>query len=337
MWVAASFVREIASRLRDKGCPVDQRLRRRSITAATLRTGESVSLAVLAELLECGAEWLDDPHFGLTCARDMRIRTVGNLVGYLGLCSETVIEALRNVQRYVAIAADHLTLRVSIAGDGAEIAILVHELDWVGHRQLAEFTMGRLVGALRELTGEPIRPLRVAFAHPRSPPDKTCARFFGCAVAFGEPEDLLVLPPAILDKPIASGDPNLLTLLRGYSDLQVKSKSGSPDLPLPDRVRLAAARLLPSGRARARDIAAEIGISERSLRRRLEGEGISLREILEEVRKSHALSWLESRTFGAKQAASLLGYSDVSAFSRAFKRWTGHAPGRVQARVAETG
>ena len=77
MWIDASFVREIANRLRGKGCPVDQRLRRHSISAATLKSGESVDVAVLAELLEYGAEWLGDPHFGLTCARDMRIHTLG--------------------------------------------------------------------------------------------------------------------------------------------------------------------------------------------------------------------------------------------------------------------
>jgi len=118
-------------------------------------------------------------------------------------------------------------------------------------------------------------------------------------------------------------------LLRRYSDALVELKGGRHPMPTADRVRLTAARLMPSGRARAHDIAAEIGISERSLRRRLEDEGTSLRGILEEVRKTHALNWLERRTMSPKQAASLLGYSDPSAFSRAFKRWTGRTPGRA--------
>jgi AraC-like DNA-binding protein len=329
MWVDASFVREVAGRLRAAGCPVDEKLRRRGIAGRPLASGDSVSLAVFVELLERGAEWLGDPHFGLTCAREMKIRTFGNLVGYLGLCSETVLEALRNMQRYAAIVADHLSIDLQVGKEAAVVTVNVHELDWIGHRQLAEFGMGRIVAALRELTDRPLRPDRVEFAHPRGGRDKACERFFGCTVLYGQPRDRLVLAPAILGRPIA-GDPGLLVLLRRYSDTLVELKGGRHPMPTADRVRLTTARLMPSGRARARDIAVEMGVSERSLRRRLDDEGTSLRAILEEVRKTHALSWLEQRTMSPKQAASLLGYSDASAFSRAFKRWTGRTPGRAR-------
>ena len=330
MWVDASFVREVAKRLRAAGCPVDDRLRRRGIAGRPLASGDSVSLAAFVELLEHGAEWLGGPHFGLTCAREMKIRTFGNLVGYLGLCSETVLEALRNMQRYAAIVADHLSIDLQVDKEAAVVTVAVHELDWIGHRQLAEFGMGRIVAALRELTDRPLRPDRVEFAHPRGGTDKACERFFGCTVLYGQPRDRLILAPSILRRPIA-GDPGLLVLLRRYSDTLVELKGGRRHpMPTADQVRLTAARLMPSGRARTRDIATEIGISERSLRRRLDDEGTSLRAILEEVRKTHALSWLEQRTMSPKQAASLLGYSDASAFSRAFKRWTGRTPGRAR-------
>jgi AraC-like DNA-binding protein len=88
--------------------------------------------------------------------------------------------------------------------------------------------------------------------------------------------------------------------------------------------------LLPSGRPQASVIAEQLGMSERSLRRRLLEEGTNFAELLDRLRKRLALRYLDDEHVSLKQIAWLLGYSELGAFNHAFKRWTGTSPGQMR-------
>jgi AraC-like DNA-binding protein len=124
---------------------------------------------------------------------------------------------------------------------------------------------------------------------------------------------------------IVSADPHLNKLLSKYCD-EVLAARKVPPVPLRVNVENLIATLLPHGQARRDVVAQKLGLSPRSLGRKLSAEGISFARILEELRIGLAKRYLSERDLSISRIAWLLGYTEVSAFSHAFRRWTGRAP-----------
>jgi AraC-like DNA-binding protein len=171
------------------------------------------------------------------------------------------------------------------------------------------------------------------FAH-TVPDPAPYAAFFGVPVAFGVGEvDEMGFDAALLDLPLTTADPITLAALEAQA---ARMSARAPERsPLLEEVRRAAAEA-PEGRPFLPSIARRIGVGERSLRRRLAAEeSVTLREVVNSVRSERARALLDAG-HPVKEVAFLLGFSEPSAFSRAYKRWTGAAPkgerGRARAR-----
>ena len=139
-----------------------------------------------------------------------------------------------------------------------------------------------------------------------------------------------VLPQRVMELPIVSDDGRLLRILEVHADALLSERRTEAGLRSLVEDRLISA--LPSGRVQAEAVAEQLGMSVRSLRRRLAEEGTSFGKVLDRLRNRLALRYLEDEHASLKQIAWLLGYSEPGAFNHAFQRWFGTSPGGVRKR-----
>lgn len=154
-------------------------------------------------------------------------------------------------------------------------------------------------------------------------------RFAGTKVEFGAESDAFVLHADARERPLVNADPylNELMLTDCEAALSSRATNGSP---LRISVENAIAPLLPHGKVRADVIARQLGLSERTFARRLAEEGLSFSEILQQMRRDLAVRYLSDGNLHVSKIAWLLGFHEVSAFSHAFKQWTGLAPSQMR-------
>jgi AraC-like DNA-binding protein len=291
----------------------------------TFVSGDEVD-RLLAEI----AERRGDPAFSLTLIHAALARPLG-LFGHLVWLSGTVREAIARAIRFYAMVSRRtmVTLEEAIVetegGARESIATLrQHRVASLARGAiLTEFVFASFALRARAATGEQFRLRAVRFAHPNDGVAR--ARYeqtFGAPVTFGCAIDELEFDAAQLDLRLATADPITSAALEAKVAALADATTGRN--PFIDRVRRAAASSLAEHASPAK-IAHQLGISARTLRRHLEQEGTSLRALVDDVRRERADELLEAGT-PVKEIAFVLGFSETSAFSRAYKRWTGRPP-----------
>ncbi|MDQ3371004.1 MAG: AraC family transcriptional regulator [Myxococcota bacterium] len=262
----------------------------------------------------------NDPAFALTLARTSAVRPLG-LFGHMVWTSGTVRDAVTRAARFYAMVTRRTTLTLEEPGDG--IATLSQQPAVPGAargRILTEFPFASFALRAREATSGrlALRAARFTHAGVSTPAYRDV---FGVDVAFGAPRDELELDTAQLDLRLASADPITSAVLEEKVARLASTQAGRS--PFIDQVRRAAAQI--EGTVTLAAIAKRVGLSERTLRRRLEQEGQTLRAIVDDVRRERADALLAAGS-SVKETAFALGFSEPSAFSRAYKRWTGTSP-----------
>ena len=189
------------------------------------------------------------------------------------------------------------------------------------------FDLAFFVLSIRRGTGEHVIPLSV-----RGPMVARgwagASGFFGCA--FVRSDDYqLILARADADRPLISRNDALWSQIE--SGLKDRFRREMPARTLSARVRQALVDGLPGGQVTADQIARALAVSKRSLQRRLNEEGASFKDILEDTRRAMAINYLQNSDLSLQEIALLLGFRDPSSFFRAFRGWTGHTPQAVRA------
>ena len=156
------------------------------------------------------------------------------------------------------------------------------------------------------------------------------ARFVGIKVEFGADTDELALKLDARDLPLIHSDPYLNDLLLKYCEAALADRRGDKS-PLRTRVENAISSVLPHGRVLVEDVARSLGMSERTLARKLSDERLNFTEILQQLRRDLAVRYLDDPKLHVSKIAWLLGFRDVSAFTHAYKRWTGKTPRQMRA------
>jgi AraC-like DNA-binding protein len=156
------------------------------------------------------------------------------------------------------------------------------------------------------------------------------ARFVGTKVEFGAEKDELALNIDVRELPLIHSDSYLNDLLLKYCEAALADRRSNTS-QLRTKVENAVSSMLPHGRVLAQDIARTLGMSERTLARKLSDEGLNFTEILQHLRQDLAARYLDDRKLHVSKIAWLLGFRDVSAFTHAFKRWTGRTPSQMRA------
>ncbi|NNB17423.1 AraC family transcriptional regulator [Pseudomonas fragi] len=219
-------------------------------------------------------------------------------------------------------------LRVSEAGRHCTIS-----LDWLHTAQqppalLVDAAFATFIELGRRGSRVHIVAQRVELARPDDG-SSALADFFGCPVHFAAGRNALVLDTADLDRPFPGHNPQLLEMLNPALVAALAEATAPASMAL--QVKRALKRILASGRPDMLDVARELGMSERTLQRRITEEGTSFRQLMLETRQEIVRHLLAEPSIEIDEIACLLGYEDTNSFYRAFRSWEGTTPARWRA------
>lgn len=335
--VAATVLADMLQYLEQRGVPRSEIARETAVELSMpLPADHRVPGSAVERLFAFAEKRLSDPLVGLHMAEAYNPGTL-DILGYVVLSCHTIGEVLDRFARYARLLNDGMRVEViseakaaycRVEYDAAMDNYLVrnsqHALDalWIG--------VARNLGAL---TAKPLRASEVWFRHPlpKGSDEGEYTRILGAPVRFGAHEDRFVIPLAHLDEPILSANPALLQVFEQHADA-VLQKLETHGTRASQVMRLLAGRLkgaVPS----LGDVARELAMSERNLQRALREDGTSFQKLIDELRCELAISHLANPATSTGQVGFLLGFSEPSAFHRAFRRWTGKAPSEFR-RVA---
>lgn len=268
-----------------------------------------------------------DPFFGLNVATHQDPRGL-DLQAYAMFSSPTLGEGLRRVVDVHRLQHSRATLELERSADGGT-AILRHRLP--GERRLprciGEWIVATWLRAIREATGQRLDVSGVDFAHaaPSSPRQLDELRdTFGVTPTFGASRHELRFSAGYLSLAMADADPRLLAILDRHAQALIDALPAGDDLT--DRVRSVLVHELGQGDSGAERVADRLHMSVSTLGRRLREQGSSYKALLAEVRHEMASRYLADESMAITDVAFLLGFSETSALTRAFKRWTGLTP-----------
>ena len=307
-------------------------LERRGIDPAPLLAQSGLSQAAVAKRqrvkVKSGIDFLErvsravgDDWLGLTLAADFDLREIGMLY-YVAASSERFGDALKRLDRYERVANEALDLRI-VKGTDCRIALSYKGVTRHVDRHLMEAFAVTLLRLCRQLVGREIVPLAASFVHHRSDGRKI-QRILGCEVSFDAYEDAISFDASVMDLPLVGYDPYLNDLMVKNCEDAIADRAPSIS-PFRTEIENIIAPLLPHAEARAKTVAHRLGLSERTFARRLEAEGLSFGEILDQLRRDLAVRYLQEN-LQASQIAWLIGFQQPSAFSHACRRWTGKTP-----------
>ncbi len=335
LWTRGTAARETLAYLDRAGAGAEPLLAKAGLSREQLlHESGAVSAASQYRFLELAATQIDEPLLGLRLAAEMDLRSAGILF-YLAASSASVEQALAQIVRFAATTNEDVRPELAThLGDPVLITRHVLAADEL-HQQFSEFLALAVVRVLRRLTNRDVVPLRTTFAHARISGLREVHRILRCPVEFSQPLDSCVLPQRVMELPIVSHDSHLLHILETHAEQLLAERHAANELR--GVVESHLARALPSGRVRAAEVARQLGMSARSFGRQLAREGTSFGEILSRVRNRLALRYLEDDRNSLKQIAWLLGYSELSAFNHAFKRWFGTSPRLARNRSGSAG
>jgi len=316
------------ARLESAGVPVAPLLKRAGLTPELIaHPEERLSVQSQIRLLDEAAIALKDDCLGFTLARDFEPREIG-LLYYVMASSQALGDGLRRVARYSRITNESLVVGYR---EGNRLIINLSYCGVPRHSDIhqIEFCMFGVLRICRMLTGQNIVPQHFSIAHHRSGSTSEMARFVGTKVEFGAEKDELALNIDARELPLIHADTYLNDLLVKYCEAALANKRGDRS-HLRTRVENAISTMLPHGRVLAENVARSLGMSERTLARNLSDEGLNFTEILQQLRHDLAVRHLNDRKLHVSKIAWLLGFHEVSAFTHAFKRWTGKTPRQMR-------
>lgn len=266
-----------------------------------------------------------DPGFGLKVGAEFSPMSISG-VGFALQSAATLREAIVMVQRFQRLISDGGRFQV-ITGNSAtwlvyhprqgRLAFSPHQIEAV---------LASVVGFGSWVTGTRLQPSRVQFSQPRLGPLAGYQAVFHCPVEFEQAFSGVLVDNTVLDQPLPQADPALARVHERYTHARLAALAMN-SASVPELRRWLNARMGPVLPRRA-DAAAALGISERTLARRLREQGQTFDNLVDEVRRDQALRAVASSGTGLPEIAEALGFAEVSTFYRAFRRWTGQPPGR---------
>ena len=320
-----------AARLHEAGIVLKPLLRSAGLSVRQInRKDVRIGVASQITFLELAARALNDPVLGFRLARDGEHRLAG-LLHYVTASSQTLGDALERVQRYCSIANAGLVLQC-VEACNLTIALRYASVARHSDRQQMEYFVTWLIRFCRESTDRRLNPNAVQFVHRRLGEFSELEKFFGCRIQFGADTDQVVFDKKVKQLRLVSADPYLNEMLLQYCEEALAYRRSREGL-LRISVENAITPLLPHGKARLATVAETLGVSSRTLARKLAAEGLSFGEILNQLRSDLATHYLGDANLPISEIAWLVGYQGVSAFSHRYKRRTGMSPKNMRAKL----
>ena len=279
--------------------------------------------ATLSRFIAMAAAASGDDVFALKFAEHHR--EISQSLYFAMAASETLIDAWRRLMRFRRMVGDSLDLeQLASADDEVHIGFTVPEPDHDVARWIPTDVMAgtHVIGARAFTMSPDVAPLRMDLRRPRPRALQAFESLFRCPMRFGRDRSVIVWSTETAQRPLPLANPRIAMQSEGVVVDYLSRRQSSE---VTDRVRRLVVAALPDGLPQRDVIARRLGLSSRNLARGLAAEGTTFRDLVNEVRYELARDYLAS---GATitEIAFLLGFSETSAFTRAFRRWTGETP-----------
>jgi AraC-like DNA-binding protein len=289
---------------------------------AVTSPGARYPFAKMQLMWRLAVERSGDPCFGLSVAEHMRPQAFHGL-GFVWLSSDTLFDALSRLvkyQRLISTVAD-----ISLQETDDTVKLVVNILQSSGQTEPASIdaAVGVFLRMCRLAVCGPFNPERVSLRRPRPSCSERFESLFQAPVRFGAEENIVYLDPLSIHEPLPGADPELL---RANDQVVVDYLARFDRESLSMQVRSLLIELLPDGQPTQQGIASSLNLSVRNLQRKLHSEGISFKHLLDETRKELATQYIRDSNRRIGEITYLLGFSEPSNFTRAFRRWTGCSP-----------
>lgn len=271
------------------------------------------------------ADLAGDAAFGLHVA-EMIQPGMFDVLDYVVRTAPTLRAAVERLARYNRLMHDVAEFAVQDVAEGVRISHRFLTPGLMPCRHAAEFTLAALIVISRQMAGKSPAVVSVSFAHPAPADAAEHRRIFGVSPAFAAPRNALLLTADAMLATVPAADPALSRIVTSHAEQLLNKLTPSADEGLLARVRRVILSGLADRQATIGETARLLCMSERSLQRALQAEGTTFNALFAEVRARAALDFIADAKLALGEIAYLLGFSEPSAFHRAFKRWTGLTP-----------
>ena len=275
------------------------------------------------------AALIEDPAFGLGAAGCWHPSSLG-VLGYAWLSSSTLHQGLKRIERYARLLGDRWSCRCVDEADGLRFVCDHGRSDMIVGPVMADYTLSLTLAMCRSNFERTLNPARVFLRRPMPADPRPYHDFFACEVHFGALEDALVLSSSDVEALLPTANRELAATFDAIlaEQLAVRSKDD-----LVSRCQVFLLKQLTSGEPSVGDLGKALGMSRRTLQRKLNEMGTSYQQLLVETRYALAKRYLHDSAKSVTEITFLLGFSEQGAFTRAFKRWSGAAPRDYRQRV----
>ncbi|WP_051362224.1 AraC-like transcriptional regulator QhpR [Solimonas soli] len=289
-----------------------------------------LDLGAYCAMMELAAADTGDGNFGLRFGQQFAPEQLG-LIGDIALSAPTLGAALEAFAGLFPFHQQVTETRFYRQGDQLRLDYRILDGRILARRHDAELTLGMFANVLRRCLGDGWAPDEVQFEHPQPADAREHRAAFGAPARFGQRSNALVFRCRELERAMPGRDPAAFVRLR---DELVGVAGGTGTLRFIDRVRGEVRSRLSCGYPHVDEIAAALGLARWTLQRRLAEQGCSYAGLVDDLRRELATRYLGERHLPVGDIAGLLGYSQTSAFTRAFLRWFGAAPTQARRRQA---
>lgn len=256
-----------------------------------------------------------------------------NDYGALGLAwksAPSTRQALERVERFCRLWTDNMTYEIRPRDGGIDFVLHRFGERRLGMRLSNEATISSAVSLVRQTSSARFRPRSVSLRHGAPKDVSAHQRYFGCPVHFGAADDALTISDDALDRPCHLSDDGISRFLIAH--LEAELRASEDDGSLETLVRRAVSRSLSDGVPRLALVARRLAMSERTLQRRLSERNLSYKALVDSTRRQLATNLLDQSTHSLSEVAFLTGFSEQSAFHRAFQRWFAQTPTEYRSR-----
>ena len=270
-----------------------------------------------------------DPAIGLALGTEARVERY-DAVRLAAVSARTFRDALQRIARYKQLTCPE-AIELVERGDEARVTFRWLLAEETEPPLLADVCFAWMLGIVRRGTGEDVVPVRVELRG--AVRDASIyRRHLGCPARSGARHHAIVFRRSDLDRAFLSHNADLFAVLAPQLDAELKRAQASEEIG--ERVKNVLKRLLAGRRPGIGDVAQELGLSARTLQRRLTDDGVSFQQVLQDARRELARHYLLNSALELNETAYLLGYEDAHSFFRAFHQWEGSPPGEWRARNA---
>jgi len=326
--VLAAAANGVSDMIRRYGGDAERIFGRATVRAQELTSPvNELSLRQYCALFEEAAQQTAQDNFGLHFGQEFLPQRLG-AIGYIAITSPTLAAGLRNLVGYFPAHQDSSVLGLESDGDLMRLTYQIYDPQIPARRQDAELSLGMFCNILRHGLGPRWAPVEVHFEHARPDGCREHEQKFDAPVLFGQRTNAVVFRRAELAARMPGADPYLFAVIEPF--LAERRALRETPVDFVHALRQEIKRQLGEGTSSLAVVAERMGLTPACLQRRLRAHGVAYGDLLRAARQEMALRWVGESDMPLTEVALAVGYSELSAFSRAFRGWTGLSPQRYR-------